>query len=72
MSLESRVTALEENRVHWDQVLTGIEGSVALILKEQINLKKQVEQLDKRVDQFETRFDQLELLIRQLIPNANN
>ena len=72
MSLEARVAELEENRVHWDQVLTGIEGTVALILKEQMELKKDVnlrlDKQDKKLDALNTRFDQLELLIRQSLP----
>ena len=69
MSLEARVAELEENRVHWDQVLTGIEGTVALILKEQMEAKKKQEAFEKSIDK---RFNQLELLIRQRLPNANN
>ena len=80
MSLEARVQALEENQAEWNKVLTGIEGSVALLLKELIDLKKDHEifkiETRNRFDQMAheskefkkevyTRFDQLELLIRQ-------
>ena len=72
MSLEARVAELEENRVHCDQVLTGIEGTVALILKEQVELKKEVHNeiadVKSEVKALNTRFDQLELLIRQSLP----
>ncbi|MGI9274561.1 MAG: hypothetical protein ACR2PT_06870 [Endozoicomonas sp.] len=56
MTLEARVQALEENQAEWNKVLTGIEGSVALILKELIDLKK-----DHEVFKIETRnrFDQM-------------
>ena len=56
MSLEARVQALEENQAEWNKVLTGIEGSVALLLKELIDLKK-----DHEVFKIETRnrFDQM-------------
>lgn len=69
MSLEARVTEFEENRVHWDQVLTGIEGTVALILKEQMELKKKAEQHDKRFDQQDERLDKIEELLIQIVNN---
>ena len=63
MSLEARVRKLEEHRVHWDQVLTGIEGTIALLLKEQIRLNKRQELFEKSVnDRFDLvsdRFDQV-------------
>ena len=59
MSLEARVTALEENRAHWDQVLTGIEGTVALILKEQLEQKKENNK----------RFNKIEELLIQIVNN---
>jgi uncharacterized coiled-coil protein SlyX len=72
MSLEARVQVLEDRQVEWDKVLTGIEGTVALILKEQIDLKKQVnlrlDAQDRKLDALNVRFDQLELLIRQSLP----
>ncbi|MGI9277992.1 MAG: hypothetical protein ACR2PT_24485 [Endozoicomonas sp.] len=58
MSLEARVAKLEENRVHWDQVLTGIEGTVALILKEQMELKKG--QMELKKEQMELKRELLE------------
>ena len=59
MSLEVRVAKLEENRVHWDQVLTGIEGTVALILKEQMEQKKENNK----------RFNKIEELLIQIVNN---
>ena len=66
MSLEARVAALEENRVHWDQVLTGIEGTVALILKEQVEQKKEI-----RANQIENnkRFNKIEEPLIQIVNN---
>ncbi|MGI9277993.1 MAG: hypothetical protein ACR2PT_24490 [Endozoicomonas sp.] len=59
MSLEARVAKLEENRVHWDQVLTGIEGTVALILNEQMEQKKENNK----------RFNKIEELLIQIVNN---
>ena len=76
MSLEARVQALEDRQAEWDNVLAGIEGTVALILKEQMDLKKGQAELKKELTDFKEetrrRFDQLELLIRQLLPNTSN
>ena len=73
MSLEARVRVLEDRQAEWDKVLTGIEGTVILILKEQTDLKKQVnlrlDRQDQKLDALNTRFDQLELLIRQSLPS---
>ena len=66
MSLEARVTELEENRVHWDQVLTGIEGTVALILKEQMEQKQKHEMFEKSVNK---RFNKVEELLIQIVNN---
>ena len=70
MSLEARVTALEENRVHWDQVLTGVEGTVALILKEQMELKKELKE-EIRENQLENNksFNKIEELLIQIVNN---
>ena len=66
MSLEARIAELEENRVHWNQVLTGIEDTVALFLKEQAELKKAV-----RENQLENnkRFNKIEELLIQIVNN---
>ena len=75
MSLEARVKILEDRQAEWDKALASIEGTVALILMEQIDLKKQVnlihlrlDKQDQKLDALNTRFDQLELLIRQSLP----
>ncbi|MGI9283395.1 MAG: hypothetical protein ACR2PX_27705 [Endozoicomonas sp.] len=73
MSLEARVEALEENRVHWDKMLTGIEGTVALILKEQMEQKKEIDLLkeenNKRFNNIEGRFNKVEELLIQIVNN---
>ncbi|MCW7551166.1 hypothetical protein NX722_00520 [Endozoicomonas gorgoniicola] len=73
MSLEARVLALEENRVHWDQVLTGIEGTVALILKEQFDLKKEIQdqkrELQDQKRENNKRFNTIEELLIQIVNN---
>ncbi|UYM15100.1 hypothetical protein [Endozoicomonas euniceicola] len=66
MSLEARVLELEENRVHWDQVLTGIEGTVALILKEQFDLKKELQDQKRENNK---RFNTIEELLIQIVNN---
>ena len=66
MSLEARVTALEENRVHWDHVLTGVEGTVALILNEQRDKFKEV---DRRFKEVDKRFNKIEELLIQIVNN---
>ena len=70
MSLEARVAELEENRVHWDQVLTGVEGTVALILNEQRDKFKEV---DRRFNVLErehnNRFNKIEELLIQIVNN---
>ncbi|KEQ18198.1 hypothetical protein [Endozoicomonas numazuensis] len=73
MTLEARVAALEENREHWDKVLTGIEGTVALILKEQMEQKKEVGLLKKEMGFMQkennSRFDKIEELLIQIVNN---
>lgn len=59
MSLEARVAEPEENRVHRDQALTGIEGTVALILKEQVEQKQENNK----------RFNKIEELLIQILNN---
>ena len=66
MSLEARVAKLEEHRDHWDQVLTGIEGTVTLILKEQMDLKK--EQIEQKKENNK-RFNKIEELLIQIVNN---
>lgn len=70
MSLEARVAELEENRVHWDQALTGVEGTVALILKEQVEQKKELKK-EIRENQRENnkRFNKIEELLIQIVNN---
>ncbi|MGI9276032.1 MAG: hypothetical protein ACR2PT_14470 [Endozoicomonas sp.] len=67
MSLEARVQTLEDRQSEWDKILTGIEGTVALILKEQMEFRKQAEQrfeqIDKRFEQVEKRFDKIEEIL---------
>ncbi|WP_062270735.1 hypothetical protein [Endozoicomonas arenosclerae] len=79
MSLEARVQQLEiKQRLQDDclgrviQVIDGTHEVVSLILKEQIETRKDIAAINTRLDkieshfsQFGTRFDQLELLIRQ-------
>ena len=73
MSLEARVTALEENRVHWDHVLTGVEGTVALILNEQRDKFKEVDrrfkEVDRRFKEVDKRFNKIEELLIQIVNN---
>ena len=69
MSLEARVAALEEHHVRWDQVLIGIEATIALILKEQDYLKKKAEQHDRRFDQQDRRLEKIEELLIQIVNN---
>ena len=66
MSLEARVKALEESRVHWDQVITGVEGTVALILNEQRGKFKKV---DQHLKQQDRRLDKIEELLIQIVNN---
>ena len=70
MSLEARVQVLEDRQAEWDKVLTGIEGTVALILQEQMDFKKQVdkrfEQIDKRFEQIDKRFEQIDKRFEQI------
>ena len=66
MSLEARVAELEENRVHWDQVLTGVEGTVALILNEQRDKFKEV---DKHLREQDKRLNKIEELLIQIVNN---
>ena len=64
MSLEARVKPLEENHVHWDQVLTGVEGTIALILNEQRDKFKKV---DQHLKQQDRRLDKIEELLIQIV-----
>lgn len=70
MSLEAldiRVTTLEDRMDDWDKVLLGIEGTVTLILKDQMALGKKVDSLEQKMDDGFTgindRIDKLERLI---------
>ena len=67
MSLEARVTTLEQDHARWDQVLTGLEGTVALVLNEQRERFRQVEgrldKLERRMDNVEARLDGIETRI---------
>ena len=72
--LDIRVTKLEERMDNWDKVLLGIEGTVTLILRDQMALGKKVNELEQEVKglvqkvdngfrEINDRIDKLERLI---------
>ncbi|UYM17002.1 hypothetical protein [Endozoicomonas euniceicola] len=58
----------QENRERFDQIDKRFEQQDKRFEQQD----SRFDQIDKRFEQQDKRFDQLELLIRQLIPSANN
>ena len=56
-ALQVRVTQLENRMDDWDKVLLGVEGTVTLILRDQIALGKKVDGLERKVDGLERKVD---------------
>ena len=67
-TLTGMVDVVGETRQDVKQVKEHLSGQDKAIAE----IKEHLSRQDKRFDQQDKRFDQLELLIRQLIPNANN
>ena len=79
MSLETRVESLESKHENLDaavremmKVIGGTHEVVTLILKEQLEMRKEQFEFKREVKagfkELNSRFDQLELLIRQKVP----
>lgn len=60
MSLEQRVEALEIWQAQMDVVIRGTHDTVVLILKEQRQLERKVDDLERKLAEHDKRFDQLE------------
>ncbi|MGI9281349.1 MAG: hypothetical protein ACR2PX_17210 [Endozoicomonas sp.] len=78
MSLEARIEVLEEKYSQWDKVLTGLEGTVSLILEEQMNLRKDTlvrfmevdksfKGIDRRFEGIDQRFDKIEEVLAIIV-----
>ena len=69
MSSEARVQALDDKQTHRDQILAGMEGTMALVLKEEmLELELRFhERLERMNDHHNQRFDKLEILLTSLL-----